>query len=86
MTLADFVFLFCAAISFLCATLLFRVYRRSRARLLMWSGLCFLGLAISNALVYADINTARDLSVARTIPALAGVCCLVYGLIMDSPS
>ena len=33
---------------FLCATLLLRAYGRTRKRLLLWSGLCFLGLTLSN--------------------------------------
>lgn len=86
MTLADCVFIFCAVVSYLCSVLLFRVYRRTKARLLMWSALCFLGFAISNALIYADINLPVDLSVVRTLPSLVGVCCLLYGLIMDGPS
>jgi hypothetical protein len=86
MTLADCVFVFCAIVSYLCAVLLFHVYRRSKARLLMWCGLCFLGFACTNALIFADLNLSANLSVARTIPALTGICCLLYGLIMDGPS
>lgn len=86
MTLADFVFIFCAVVSYLCSVLLFRVYRRSKARLLMWCGLFFAGFAISNALTYADLNLSIDLSLVRIIPALVGICCLLYGLIMDGPS
>lgn len=86
MTIADIVFLFCAVISALCSALLLGVYRRSRARLLLWTGFCFAGFALSNVLMYIDLSTPTDLSIARTIPALLGICCLVYGLIMESPS
>lgn len=39
----------------LCAVLLLRAYARTRGRLLLWSGLCFAGLTVSNVLVVADL-------------------------------
>ena len=39
----------------LCAILLLRAYANVRRRLLLWSGLCFVGLTISNLLVIADL-------------------------------
>jgi len=86
--MAGFVFIMCALTSLTCSALLTRAYRRSKARLLMWSALCFLGLAMNNALLYVDIFVVPqvDLSVVRSLPALAGLCCLIYGLIMDASS
>lgn len=84
--IAGLVFILSAATSLLCAYLLFRVYRISRARLLMWSGICFLGLGLTNVLIYIDFKTPTDLSVIRTIPALIGTACLIYGFIMETPS
>jgi hypothetical protein len=86
--MADIVFIICAATSLVCGILLFRAYRQSKARLLFWSALCFLGLGTTNVLLYVDIRILlnMDLSVLRTIPALLGVCCLIYGLIIDTPS
>ena len=43
--MSEIVYLLCAATSALCAALLVRSYRRSRSRLLLWSCLCFVGLA-----------------------------------------
>ena len=40
----------------LCAFLLLRAYGRVRQRLLLWSGLCFVGLTISNALLFFDLS------------------------------
>ena len=37
-----------------CTWLLLRGYRRSGTRLLLWSGLCFVGLAINNVLLVAS--------------------------------
>lgn len=79
------VYVLCALTSIACAVLLLRGYFRTRVRLLLWSGLCFAGLALNNALLVVDENTlVTDLSNLRTLPALAGVALLVYGLIWDS--
>ena len=86
MTLADIVYTLCVLTSLACALLLWRGYRRSRARLLMWSSLCFAGLALNNALLIVDLRVlpAVDLAVWRTMPALIGIALLVYGLVWDA--
>lgn len=80
------VYALCALTSLLCALLLARGYRRSRARLLLWSSLCFAGLALNNVLLFIDLRVvpAVDLSVWRSLPALAGLLVLVYGLVWDA--
>jgi hypothetical protein len=79
------VYLLCAATSALCAGLLIRSYLANRTRLLLWSSLCFTGLALNNLLLVVDKATPEvDLSVARSLPALAGILLLLYGLIWDS--
>jgi hypothetical protein len=84
--MAGIIFILCALTSLTCSVLLFRAFWRGKTRLLMWSGLCFLGLALNNALLYVDVLVVPniDLSVVRTIPALVGIICLIYGLIMDT--
>jgi hypothetical protein len=84
MTVAAVVYLLCAVTSLGCALLLLRAYQRTSSRLLLWSGLCFVGLFINNALLVLDHRIATDLSVERTLPALLGVALLVYGLVWDS--
>lgn len=86
MTLADIVYALCVLTSLACAVLLWRGYRRSHARLLMWSSLCFMGLAMNNALLIVDLHVLPDvdLSVWRTVPALIGIALLVYGLVWDA--
>jgi hypothetical protein len=86
--MADIVFIVCALTSLVCCVLLFRAYRQNKARLLFWSALCFLGMGVTNVLLYVDVRilTTIDLSIVRTIPALLGVGCLIYGLIIDTPS
>jgi len=79
------VFILCALTSLACAVLLLRGYFRTKVRLLLWSGLCFVGLALNNALLVVDVNTPMtDLSHWRTLPTLAGVMLLIYGLVWDS--
>jgi hydrogenase/urease accessory protein HupE len=71
---------------FLCAALLWRAYRKGRARLLLWSSLAFVGFAANNALVFVDLVMVPDidLSVPRTLVALAAVMVLLFGLVWDS--
>ena len=86
MTMAIVVYVLCALTSLACAVLLLRGYRQSRARLLLWSGLCFAGLFLNNLLLIVDerVVPAVDLSVWRTIPAVVGVALLIYGLVWDA--
>lgn len=84
--MSNLIYLLCALTSLACAVLLLRGYARDRARLLLWSGLCFLGLFLNNALLVVDSRVTSDLSLARSLPALAGVALLLYGLIWDTRS
>lgn len=79
------IYLLCVFTSVLCAGLLLRGYVRSRTRLLLWSGLCFCGLALNNIMLVVDRATPQvDLSLVRTLPALLGLALLLYGLIWES--
>ena len=81
------VYLLCAATSATCAILLLRGYRRQRSRLLLWSSLCFVLLALNNILLFIDlivVPTSLDLSLWRGATALAGVSVLLFGLIWES--
>lgn len=84
--MATVVYALCALTSIACAVLLLRGYHGTGARLLLWSGLCFVGLAINNTLLFVDLRIVPqvDLSVWRSIPALVGISLLVYGLIWDT--
>lgn len=79
------VFALCTVTSGLCAWLLARAFARTRARLLVWSALCFLLLTVNNALVFADLVMLPniDLSLARFVAALAAACVLIYGFVWD---
>jgi hypothetical protein len=71
----------------LCAFLLLRAYARVRQRLLLWSGLCFVGLAISNAVLFFDLAIVpADVSLYTWRLAIAAfsMLLLLYGLIFES--
>ncbi len=84
--MAKAVFLLCALTSLVCALLLWRAYRRSSSRLLLWSSLCFAGLALNNGLLVVDriVLPNVDLSVWRQVPAVVGVAVLLFGLVWDA--
>lgn len=83
--MADLVYVLCALTSLLCASLLWRGYRRSRTQLLWASALCFIGLFLNNLLLLIDLRVfpQMDLAVWRIVPALGGVSVLLYGLVLD---
>jgi hypothetical protein len=70
----------------LCAFLLLRGYARVRQRLLLWSGLCFVGLAISNAVLLFDLSVVAEISLYpwRLAIAAGSMLLLLYGLIFES--
>jgi hypothetical protein len=79
----------CTLIAALCAALLFNAYSRVRKRLLLWSGLCFAGLTVSNALLVIDLRLFPDevnLFQWRLAVAAVSTLILVYGLIFESES
>ncbi|MGH8727382.1 MAG: DUF5985 family protein [Burkholderiales bacterium] len=83
--MAELVYFLCAATSLACAVLLLRGYAQSKARLLLWSGLCFVFLALNNVLLVFDLVLfpAYDLSLWRSWSAVIGVGLLIYGLIWE---
>jgi hypothetical protein len=83
--IAHAIYVLCAVTSLACTVLLLRGYARSRARLLLWSGLCFACLTVSNVLLYIDIEVlpTRDLSLIRAVPVVIALALLLYGLIWE---
>lgn len=84
--MAEAVYLLCGLTSLFCALLLIRSFRRQRSRLLLWSSLCFVGLAVNNTLLVVDLMVVPevDLSAVRTTVAAAALLLLLLGLIWES--
>lgn len=85
--IASIVYALCAFTSAACAVLLLRGYARSGARLLLWSGFCFIGLALNNFLLFTDkvlLPTQIDLTLWRSGTALAALLILLYGMIWEA--
>jgi len=83
-----FVYGLSAATALLCAALLLRGFSRGGGRLLLWSGLCFLGLALDNTAFFADRilftdTTFTGLELARRLVSLSGLALLIYGMVWD---
>jgi hypothetical protein len=80
------IYVLCALTSLLCAVLLFRGWRTSRQRLLLWSALCFAGLAINNLVMVVDFVLVphTDLALIRHLTAISSVGVLLYGLVWDA--
>jgi hydrogenase/urease accessory protein HupE len=84
--MAETVYLLCALTSSVCAFLLFRGFRSTRARLLFWSSLCFVGLALGNILLFVDVALVpgADLSLWRSVASLGGILVLLFGFVWES--
>lgn len=79
------VYVLCFLTSGACAFLLIRNFRRTGARLLMWSGFCFGLLALNNVAVFLDALVIHDMDLAlvRLGLSLAAVSVLLFGFIWD---
>ena len=83
--MATVIYALCALTSITAAVLLLRGFRESGARLLLWAGLCFVGLAINNVLLFVDLGLAPevDLSLWRSLPTVIGLGLLTFGLVWE---
>lgn len=69
-----------------CTVLLVREYLRTRLRLLLWAGLCFVAFSINNIVLLVDlvIFPDADLRILRLSVSLAGMLFLLYGFVWDA--
>jgi hypothetical protein len=84
--MAAAVYILGTLVSLACAMLLLRGYARAKRKLLLWSGLCFAGLTVSNALIFVDLEVLQggpDLYWLRLAVAAAAMMLLLYGLIWE---
>lgn len=79
------IYVLCALTALACCLLLFRGYRSSGVRLLLWCGLCFLALTVENVILFIDVVTGPelDLSPYHFVTAGVGAVVLLYGLIWE---
>lgn len=85
--MASLVYLLGTVVTLLCAILLLRAYHGVRMKLLLWSGLCFVGLTVSNALLCVDLILLPgtvSLYMARLGTAAGAMLLLIYGLVFES--
>lgn len=77
------VYTLCFLTSSACAYLLGRSYLRSGARLLLWSALCFLFLALNNLVVVIDLLIIPTMSFAllRVTLTVVAISLLLFGLV-----
>ncbi len=69
----------------LCAVLLLRAYASVRKPLLLWSGMCFAGLTVANALLLVEAGVSgQSLYTWRLAIGAISMVMLVYGLIFES--
>jgi len=85
--MAAVIYSLCALTAGLCTWLLMAAYMRSRYRLLLWSGLCFAGLTVTNIVLVIDkifLGPEIDLSLWRYGITLISLLVFIYGLIWDT--
>jgi hypothetical protein len=83
----------CTLAALFCAVLLLKAYLRSHYKLLLWGGICFLGLTLNNALLVVDkvvfpeeqlFFLGIDFIIWRLLAALLAMLVLLYGVIFEA--
>ena len=84
--MAALIYTLCALTALATALLLLRSYQRTRVPLLLWSGLCFAGLTLSNVFLVLDrvVYPDVDFAMPRLASALVGLLLLIYGLVWEN--
>ena len=79
------IYALCTLTSLACAWLLLGSYRRTRYRLLFWSGASFVAMTVNNVFLVLDKVVFPDVFLlpARQLSALVAVLLLLYGLIYE---
>jgi hypothetical protein len=79
------VYVLCFVTSAACAWLLGRSYARTGNRLLLWSSVCFVFLALNNLAVVFDLVVwpEADLRLLRLVLSFAAVASLIWGFVWE---
>jgi uncharacterized membrane protein len=82
---AIIIYSLCTLTSLACAWLLLGSYRRTRHRLLFWSGASFIAMTVNNVFLVLDKVVFPDVYLlpVRQLSALVAVLLLLYGLIYE---
>lgn len=85
--MAETVYVLCALLSFVCAFLLIKNYKRTHSSLLMWSCLCFCFLALNNLILFIDMMVIPQMDISgpflRNLTGAVAGCLLLFGLIWE---
>lgn len=80
------VYLLCLVTSALCAVLLFRAWRTTRSRLLLWTAVSFLFFALNNLALVADmvVFPVTPLWPLRLTTQFLAFAVLLYGFVWEA--
>jgi hypothetical protein len=86
MTFGSIVYSLGALVSLACSVLLLRGYVRGRQRLLLWSGICFALLTVSNVAVFVDLVVLPqiDFSLVWLVLTVFALAVMIFGLVWES--
>lgn len=84
--MALLIYVLCLVTALGCAGMLLNAWRRTRHPLLLWAGLCFVGLAVNDALVVVDLYVVPQTSllIARRVVGLGAVGLILVGLVFHT--
>lgn len=80
------IYLMCFVTCLGCSILLWRGYRNTATRLLLWGAMGFFILGVSNLLLFADLvlYPAGSLATVRSLFTLFGLAVFLVGLVFES--
>lgn len=84
--MAPLVYMLCAISSLCCASLLVRRFLYTRSRFLLQSSICFIGLAIANALLFVDLVLlpGMDLLVYRQLVTFVSLTVMAWAFVWET--
>lgn len=85
--MTEIIFGLCAVMSILCATMLFRGYRREGSHILLWSTLSFGVLALTNTILFVDVVVIPEVEfhgpIWRNLLTAISASLLVFGFVWE---
>ena len=85
--MTELIFILCAITSIGCAVALLRSYYKDRSRILLWTALCFVGLALNNVLLTIDLLVLPNTDIGgpfwRNLLSAVSGAILLFGLIWE---